>query len=148
MYLCHANNCRDPVARFSPEHSRDYERTPMQWNGSANADFTIPEATTWLPIASDYQAYNVEVEQQDSHSMLALTHGLLKLRQSVPALTIGAYASVDQENDACFAYLRQQGEQRYLVALNVFGTRTNPETTRIGNRLNRALNPPGSRGTT
>ncbi len=110
---------RDPVARFSPEHSRDYERTPMQWNRSANAGFSAPEATTWLPIASDYQTYNVEVEQQDPHSMLALTHKLLKLRQSIPAFTIGAYASVDQGNDACFIYLRQQGEQRYVIALNI-----------------------------
>jgi len=110
---------RDPVARFSPEHSRDYERTPMQWSTSANAGFTAPNVQPWLPIASDYKTYNVETEQHEPHSLLLFTRSLLALRHTLPALSTGSYVSLDQENSACFFYLRQHNEQRYLVALNV-----------------------------
>ncbi len=110
---------RDPVALFAPEHSRDYQRTPMQWNTSANAGFTAPSVQPWLPLAANYSTYNMETEQRDPHSMLTLTHTLLQLRRTVPALNIGSYASLDQDNDACFVYTRQHNEQRYVVALNI-----------------------------
>jgi alpha-glucosidase len=51
---------QDPKAKGNPEQSRDYERTPMQWNALANAGFTDPEVQPWLPIADDYQTYYVE----------------------------------------------------------------------------------------
>ena len=110
---------RDPVARFSPEHSRDYVRTPMQWNTNANADFTTPNVQPWLPVANDYMTYNVETEQHEPHSMLLFTRALLALRHTLPALNIGSYKAVDQENDECFVYIRQHNAQRYLIALNV-----------------------------
>ena len=110
---------RDPVARFSPEHSRDYVRTPMQWNTGANAGFTAPNVQPWLPTANDYKTYNVETEQHEPHSMLLFTRTLLALRHKLPALNIGSYKAVDQENNECFVYLRQHNAQRYLIALNV-----------------------------
>ena len=108
----------DPAGKEDPEKSRDPVRSPMQWDGSANAGFCAPEVTPWLPVAHDYQNYNVAEEQRDPRSFLMLTHRLLELRKAIPALTIGSYQSVDQENDACFVYLRQHDNQRCLVALN------------------------------
>ena len=108
----------DPQGEGNPEHSRDPIRTPMQWDSSVNAGFCPPDVTPWLPVASDYQIYNVAVEQNDSCSFLALVRRLLELRRSSPALVLGSYRSLDQENDACFVYLREQNEQRYLVVLN------------------------------
>jgi alpha-glucosidase len=108
----------DPQGKENPEHSRDHERTPMQWNTSKNAGFCPSDVSPWLPVAADYQTYNVATEQQDPHSFLMLTHALLDLRRKQPALTIGSYQSIDQENDTCFVYSRQHNEQRYLVALN------------------------------
>jgi alpha-glucosidase len=108
----------DPQGKDNPEHSRDYERTPMQWDSTANAGFCAPDVTPWLPVAEDYQTYNVAEEQQDPHSFLALTRTLLDLRRSLPALTLGSYQSVDQENETCFVYLREYEDQRFLIALN------------------------------
>jgi alpha-glucosidase len=54
----------------------------------------------------------------DSDSLLALTHTLLELRRDQPALTIGAYQSLEQENSSCFVYLRRYQDQCYLVVLN------------------------------
>jgi len=73
---------QDPKAKGNPEHSRDYQRTPMQWNALANAGFTAPNVKPWLPVADDYQTYNVEAEQHDPRSMLMLVHALLERRRA------------------------------------------------------------------
>jgi alpha-glucosidase len=108
----------DPQGKEHPEYSRDPERTPMQWDGSNNAGFCAPDVIPWLPVADDYQIYNVADEKHDPRSMLMFTLRLLELRRSLPALTIGSYQSIEQENVNCFVYLRQHEEQRYLVILN------------------------------
>ena len=110
---------QDPKGKWSPEHSRDCERTPMQWNTNVNAGFAAPHVKPWLPVADDFQTCNVEAEQHDPRSILMLVHALLERRLTSPALTIGSYQSIDQGNDACFVYLRQHNEQCYLVALNI-----------------------------
>ena len=108
----------DPRGKDNPEHSRDPQRTPMQWDGSVNAGFCSAGVKPWLPIASDYQTINVAAEQHDLHSFLMLTRALLDIRRSHSTLTLGSYQSVEQENPTCFVYLRQYHDQRYLVILN------------------------------
>jgi len=108
----------DPPGKQDPQHSRDPQRTPMQWDTSPNAGFCPPEVQPWLPVASDYHTYNVAVEQQETHSFLTLVRALLTLRRSSPALSVGSQRSLEQPNPACFVYLRQHGRQRYVVALN------------------------------
>lgn len=110
---------QDPKAKGNPQQSRDFERTPMQWNGRANAGFTDPEVQPWLPIADDYETYNVETEQHDSHSILMLVQKLLEYRRRSAALTIGSYRSLDQEKSNCFVYMRQHNDERYIIALNI-----------------------------
>ena len=97
---------------------RDPERSPMQWDSSPHAGFCPPTAEPWLPIADDYQQANVAAQREDHHSMLALTHTLLKLRRATPALTRGSYAPIAGVPEDCFVYVRQFGKQRRLIALN------------------------------
>jgi len=108
----------DPKGKEHPEHSRDPQRTPMQWETSPNAGFCPPGVRPWLPVADDFQTYNVAVEQHDPRSLLTLVHTLLTLRRTLPALIIGSQQSLEQPNPACFVYLRQHADQRCLVALN------------------------------
>jgi len=96
---------------------RDPERSPMQWDSSPNAGFCPPNVKPWLPIANDYQAINVAVERDNPHAMLSLTHALIKRRRTIAALSSGDYRSFETP-DGVFAFLRQQDEQRVLVALN------------------------------
>jgi len=112
----------DPKGKEHPEQSRDPERTPMQWDSSTNAGFCPAGVKPWLPVASDYQTFNVAAEQHDPRSFLMLARALLDVRRSHGALTLGSYQSVEQENATCFVYLRQYADQRCLVALN-FSTR-------------------------
>ncbi len=108
----------DPPAKERPEFSRDPARTPMQWDSSPNAGFCPPGVKPWLPVASDYQTYNVAAEQRDPRSFLTLTRALLDLRRSHSTLTIGSYQTVEQQNASCFVYQREHANRRCLVALN------------------------------
>src|SRR5256714_1779026 len=108
----------DPLGKNHPEQSRDPVRSPMQWDGSANAGFCPAGVGPWLPVANDYQTFNVAAEQHDPRSFLMLTRALLDIRRSHSALTLGSYQSVKQESATCFVYLRQYADQRCLVALN------------------------------
>ena len=108
----------DPQERLSPGHGRDPERSPMQWDASANAGFTAPDASPWLPIAEDYRAINVAAERADPRSMLALFRRLIALRRAHPALRIGTQRSLTVTSDAVFAYIRELADQRLLVVLN------------------------------
>ncbi len=108
----------DPPGKDNPTHSRDPERSPMQWDSSPNAGFCPPEVQPWLPVASDFQTHNVAVEQDDPRSYLTLVKRLLTLRRAIPALSIGSQQSLDTSNPSCFAYLRQHADRRCLTVLN------------------------------
>jgi alpha-glucosidase len=95
---------------------RDPERTPMQWDASANAGFTSGEP--WLPIAPDFKKYNAESEKADPKSFLSLHKRLIELRQREPALQVGDYQPVPAHGDV-LAFEREDKGTRFLVALNL-----------------------------
>ncbi len=119
---------QDPPAVNQPEIAhivgRDPERTPMQWDASANAGFTSAGITPWLPLADDYQERNVARQLDDPISMLNLYRALAKLRREEPALSVGAYATVSLRQEAAdiFAYQRTHaGSDSFLIVLNFGG---------------------------
>jgi alpha-glucosidase len=99
---------------------RDPERTPMQWDGSPNGGFTTGDA--WLPVNPEAAMVNVESQRDDPRSLLSLYRTLLRERRASPALRRGSYRSLDVEAADVYAYVREEGEERWLVALN-FGSR-------------------------
>jgi len=92
---------QDPPAVNQPKIAdvvgRDPERTPMQWDDSANAGFAQAGTTTWLPLANDYPKRNVVQQNNEQTSMLNLYRALAKLRREEPALSVGEYDSVEIE---------------------------------------------------
>jgi alpha-glucosidase len=117
---------QDPPAVNQPEIAhivgRDPERTPMQWDSTANAGFATAGVTPWLPVAEDYAERNVARQDEDPTSMLALYRALTRLRRAEPPLHVGDYASVEAGVDDVFAYLRtHSGAARFLILLN-FGS--------------------------
>ncbi len=111
---------QDPFEKNVPGKGlgRDPERTPMQWNDRPNAGFTQGEP--WLPVAEDFARVNVEAQQRDGRSMLALYQRLIALRRGEPALEVGRFEPVEAEGDV-LAYLRRarSDEASFLVALNL-----------------------------
>ncbi len=107
---------QDPVEKNLPGMGmgRDPQRTPMPWSSQNQAGFT--EAVPWLPLG-DYEARNVEQQQQDPRSLLELYRRLLALRRREAALAIGGYTAY-RSDEQVLAYVRRKGEAHFLVVLN------------------------------
>jgi alpha-glucosidase len=104
-----------PAARIVDIDGRDPERTPMQWDASANAGFTTGDP--WLPIAADRAKRNVAAQSDDPASLFSLYRRLGWLRKSSPALRRGSYRTIPSPRGV-FAYAREADAERVLVALN------------------------------
>jgi alpha-glucosidase len=115
----------DPQEKSSPGFGRDPHRTPMQWDRGPNAGFCLPEVTPWLPVAEDYEQFNVAAEKHDPASMLSLVQSLTRLRRTNPALSVGSYKSVETGSEDCLVYIREFEDQAFLVALNFSDTTQN-----------------------
>jgi alpha-glucosidase len=111
---------QDPFERNVPGMGlgRDPERTPMQWDAGPNAGFTAGEP--WLPVASDWRQINLAAQREDPRSMLGLYRRLIQVRRSHAALRVGGYRPVESpDKSEVIAYVRQEGDERILVALNL-----------------------------
>jgi alpha-glucosidase len=108
---------QDPFEKNEPGKGvgRDPERTPMQWDASPSAGFTI--GRPWLRIAHDWTLANVAAQERDARSMLSLNRRLIRLRRQHAALTRGAYEPLTAAGDL-FAFSRVDGSERLTIAAN------------------------------
>jgi alpha-glucosidase len=102
---------------------RDPERTPMQWSAGPYAGFST--VSPWLPLADDFRERNVEVQRDDSRSMLSFNRRLIELRRAQPAFEVGAFEPVAATGDilAYSRIVRRAEDHRFLVVLNL-GSKT------------------------
>lgn len=110
---------------MSPEESlavlkkttRDNSRTPMQWDDSLHAGFTV--GSPWMRVNSNYKWINVKEQEQDDNSVLSFYKKLITLRKQIPALIYGSYKLLMEESESIYAYTREYNGERYLIACNV-----------------------------
>jgi len=103
--------------------NRDPERTPMQWNDSPNAGFSPAGVETWLPVAGNYQEFNVSNQLRRQTSTLNFYKTLLKLRREMQALHAGNFDFVEEVPVDIMAYVRNAEKQRVLVIINFEGSK-------------------------
>jgi alpha-glucosidase len=110
---------KDPEGRtgWPKEIGRDGERTPMQWNDSANAGFSTHEP--WLPVPASYKTHNVATESKDPNSVLDFYRKVLALRHSNAVLLEGNYTALHEDDPNVLSYLRTYKGKSVLVALNM-----------------------------
>lgn len=110
---------QDPIGRvgWPREKGRDGERTPMQWDASANGGFS--SATPWLPVPPTYKTHNVASELKDPSSILNVYRHLLQLRRQNPAWHEGDYIALNENDPNVLSYLRRYKNHAVLVALNM-----------------------------
>jgi alpha-glucosidase len=115
-----AEKTQDPWGKRIPGMGRDPQRTPMQWSSASNAGFSSADSQAlWLPLSSDYQATNVEVELNAPRSILNLYRSLLTYRRTHLSLQAGDYLPLDEMPESVFAYRRRaHGFPGILVILN------------------------------
>jgi alpha-glucosidase len=129
---------KDPVGLtgWPRDKGRDGERTPMQWDASANAGFTKAGVTPWLPVPPTAATANVKAEEGDPSSLLSWYQTLIRLKKNVPALAGGENTMLDTTNTKVLSWLRQApGAPSVVVSVNFTAE---PQTV--------YLSPPGSGG--
>ncbi|PZX16011.1 alpha-glucosidase [Palleronia aestuarii] len=105
---------QDPWAINNPGTGlgRDPVRVPIPWDDGPGTGFTT--GTPWLPLSSTTP---VTVQANDPGSMLTFQRGLIAMRRSEPALTIGGYTRLHADAGV-LAYARRHGDRTINVALN------------------------------
>ena len=103
---------------------RDGVRTPMQWTFDRNAGFswTNPQAL-FLPvnISPEYhfEVANVEVQQQNPHSILWWMKRIIMLRKRFKAFSRGSIEFIRPDNHHILAFIRRYTDQNLLVVVNL-----------------------------
>jgi maltose alpha-D-glucosyltransferase/alpha-amylase len=103
---------------------RNGVRTPMQWSADKNAGFSRANPQSlYLPINLDpenhYEAVNVEVQNQNRHSLLWWMRQLISLRKRWKAFGLGTLEFLQPDNRKALVYVRRYDDECILVVANL-----------------------------
>jgi maltose alpha-D-glucosyltransferase/alpha-amylase len=103
---------------------RNGVRTPMQWSADKNAGFSRANPQSlYLPINLDpenhYEAVNVEVQEQNRHSLLWWMRQLIALRKRWKSFGLGTLEFLQPENRKVLAYVRRHEDECILAVANL-----------------------------
>ena len=117
--------------------ARDNARTPMQWDGSANAGFNMG-AKPWQCVNPEYKTINVEADLaaggsaatdpsdpafDPGKSIYRFYQKLLAFRKSEETLLYGNTIEYYPDDSQIISYSRTLGDKRFLIVGNFSGTR-------------------------
>lgn len=108
----------EEALRIVNRYSRDNARTPVQWDSSENAGFTI--GTPWLPLNPNYKKINVAQQEKDPESVLSYYKKLTALRKNPEykeTMVYGDFVPFMAEEDRLMAFYRK-GEKTLLILGN------------------------------
>lgn len=97
---------------------RDNARTPMQWDTSANAGFC--EGTPWIKVNPNYTEINAKDNLQDPNSIFMCYKTLIQFRKKYPVFVDGHFDLLLPEDEAFFAYTRENEHEKLMVICNFF----------------------------
>jgi maltose alpha-D-glucosyltransferase/alpha-amylase len=103
---------------------RNGVRTPMQWNSGRNAGFseTNPQKL-YLPVILDpdyhYESVNVEMQSNNTSSLLWWMKRMINKRKQYKALSRGDLKFIPCENPKVLAFARTFEDQTILVVVNL-----------------------------
>jgi glucan 1,6-alpha-glucosidase len=103
--------------------SRDNARTPMQWDDSPNAGFT--EGTPWIQVNPNYLSINAKNQVEDVDSIFCCYQKLIQLRKEYRVFIDGTFHMLMEDDEAIFAYERENDSQKLLVVCNFCGETVN-----------------------
>jgi maltose alpha-D-glucosyltransferase/alpha-amylase len=99
-------------------------RTPMQWNADRNAGFSPANPQKlFLPVISDplyrYEAVNVELQSQNSSSLLWWMKNVIAMRKRLKAFSHGQISFLDSRNGKVLSFIRSYERESILVVANL-----------------------------
>ena len=101
---------------YLAERGRDHSRTPMQWDGGANAGFSTGEP--WIRVNPNHTEINVEREQGNPESVLQFYRKLIRLRKEREVFVTGAYQPLFEESNEIGGYVRGTGADAITILCN------------------------------
>ncbi|MCU7491159.1 MAG: maltose alpha-D-glucosyltransferase [Ignavibacteria bacterium] len=99
-------------------------RTPMQWNAERNAGFSnAAPQRLYLPVVIDaeymYQSVNVQLQEQNTSSMLWWMKRVIAMRKQFKALGRGSLKFIESGNPKVITFIRQYEEEIILIVINL-----------------------------
>jgi glycosidase len=104
-------------------HNRDKSRSPMQWDGSANAGFS--SGKPWIKVNENFRNVNVKQSLEQKNSILKTYKALLALRNREKTLQYGVYERLEFKDDRII-FTRSYSGEKITVIVN-FGNETKIE---------------------
>ncbi len=102
---------------------RDNARTPMQWDSTENAGFTIGKP--WLKVNKNYKFINAEDCLQDKDSIFYHYKKLIDIRKHNDTIIYGDYKLLLPEYKNVFAYSRELNGDKIVVVCNFYNKEIN-----------------------
>jgi oligo-1,6-glucosidase len=96
---------------------RDNARTPMQWDGSANAGFT--SGTPWLAVNPNHTEINAAAQVDDPDSVFTHHCRLIALRHEDPVVAHGSFEMLLPDHEQLYAFTRTLDGTTLLVVANL-----------------------------
>ena len=93
--------------------SRDNARTPVQWDGSANAGFTT--GAPWLEVNVNHGSINARDERADAGSVFHHYRRLIALRHDEPVVALGDFTMLLADDESVYAFTRALDGVELLV---------------------------------
>lgn len=109
---------KDEIMKSIYAKGRDNARTPMQWDDSANADFTT--GTPWIKVNDNYDKINAKSQVDDPDSIFSCYKKLVQLRKDYPVFVDGKFTLLFEDDENIFAYSRKNEEKTMIVVCNFF----------------------------
>ncbi|GFI24204.1 oligo-1,6-glucosidase [Lachnospiraceae bacterium] len=103
--------------------SRDNARTPIQWDDSPQAGFTV--GTPWIAVNPNYTEINAKVETANMDSVFHYYKKLIKLRKENPIIVYGKYEALMEDSEELFVYTRTLDSEKLLVVCSFCDHETN-----------------------
>ncbi|MEF8779976.1 MAG: alpha-amylase family glycosyl hydrolase [Haloferacaceae archaeon] len=106
------------VAHRFEQFSRDNARTPMHWSDEEHAGFTTGDP--WIPVADDYEQYNVQRERERDRSILGYYRDLIDLRHDDDVLAYGDFELLAPDDEESYAIRRtlSDADHELLILCN------------------------------
>jgi oligo-1,6-glucosidase len=107
----------EEMLRCLAARSRDNARTPMQWDGGANAGFTT--GVPWIHINPNYPVINAASARADTNSIYHYYRQLIALRKTHAVAVYGNYTLLLPQSDNIWAYTRTLNGETLLCIANL-----------------------------
>ena len=96
--------------------SRDNARTPLQWDSSKFAGFSSTKP--WIDVNKNYDMINIELQQDNSDSILNYYREIIRIRKKNSTLIYGDFFDLEPSNEKLYVYKRWDQQKTYFVVLN------------------------------